>query len=89
MTYVVNVPLEVKTPVSEADPDVRSLRRLPGFISLQPAADSGRRYELSFEVEGGSVQDATDAADELLADYEGALDAYQPKLLAPLAPEKR
>jgi hypothetical protein len=87
MTYVVNVPIEVQTPVSETDPDVRSLSRLPGFISLQPLAPS--RYELRFEIEGGSLQDATDAADQLVIEYEDALRGYHPTLLAPVLPQQR
>ncbi len=47
------------------------------------------RYELTVEVEGGSLRDAMDAADELLLDYENALGVYHPKLLAGIAPEPR
>jgi len=88
VTYVVNVPIEVQAPVSESDPDVRWLSRQPGFIRLRPLPPAERRYELRFEVEAGSVQDAADAADEMLVDFEGALDAYQPRLLAPIEPVK-
>jgi hypothetical protein len=89
MTYVVNVPLEVSTPISESDPDVRSIRRLPGFLRFQNVGGHRRRYELSFEVEGGSLRDAMDAADELVLEYENALDAYGPKRLAEVAPQAR
>ena len=87
MTYVVEVPIEVETPVSESDSDVRSISRLPGFIRLEPVSPGQGRYQLTFEVEGGSLQDATDAADQLIVDYEDALDACRPRLLAPLAPK--
>jgi hypothetical protein len=86
MTYVVDVPIEVDTPVSESDSDVRSITRLPGFIRLEPVSADQSRYQLTFEVEGGSLQDATDAADQMIVDYEDALDAYRPRLLGPLAP---
>jgi hypothetical protein len=86
MTYVVEVPIAVETPVSESDSDVRSIARLPGFIRLEQLSSDRSRYQLTFEVEGGSLQDATDAADELIGEYEDALDAYRPTLLGPLAP---
>jgi hypothetical protein len=89
MTYVVNVPFEVETPVSESDPDVRSIRRLPGFVRLQQAAGEKGRYALTFEVEGGSLRDAMDAAEELLVEYENALDAYHPRWLEAVAPQAR
>jgi hypothetical protein len=89
MTYVVNVPLEVATPLSELDPDVRSISRLPGFVRIRPVAPQQRRYELAFEVEAGSLRDAMDAADELLVEYENALDAYHPRLLAAATPQAR
>lgn len=89
MTYVVEVPIEVETPVSESDSDVKSITRLPGFVRLEPVSGEPGRYELIFEVEGGSVQDATDAADEMIVDYEDALDAYRPRLLGPLAPRSK
>jgi len=87
MTYVVTVPIEVEIPVSESDSDVKSISRLPGFVRLEPLGED--RYELIFEVEGGSLQDATDAADAMIVDYEDALDAYRPRVLAPLAPRSK
>jgi hypothetical protein len=89
MTYVVNLPFEVSAPLSESDPDVRSILRLPGFVRLESVDRDERRYELTVEVEGGSRRDAMDAAEELLLDYEGALGAYHPRLLATIAPEPR
>ncbi len=89
MTYVVNVPFEVSAPLAESDPDVRSILRLPGFVRLEPVDRNERRYELTVEVEGGSLRDAMDAAEELLLDYEGALGAYHPRLLATIAPQPR
>ncbi|HEY4026106.1 MAG TPA: hypothetical protein VGO86_06710 [Candidatus Dormibacteraeota bacterium] len=89
MTYVVNVPFEVSTPLAESDPDVRSISRLPGFMGLESVDRDRVRYELAIEVEGGSVRDAMDAAEELLVDYENALAAYRPRLLAAIAPELR
>lgn len=90
MTYVVNVPIEVESPVSEADPDVRSISRLPGFVRLEPGSHNGHaRYDLTIEVEAGSVQGATDVADDLIVDIEDALGAYRPRLLAPVRPRRR
>jgi hypothetical protein len=89
MTYVVRVPFEVSTPLSETDPDVGSISRLPGFVRLEPVDRDKVRYELTVDVEGGSLRDAMDAAEELLLDYEAALGAYRPKLLAAIAPELR
>jgi hypothetical protein len=87
MTYVVRVPFEVSSPLAESDPDVRSIPRLPGFVGLEKVSAVWDRYELTFEVEGGSTRDATDAADELYQDYENALGAHHPRLLSAIAPE--
>ena len=89
MTYVIKMPFEVSAPLSESDPDVRSVSRLPGFVRLELVDRGNNRYELTVEVEGGSLRDAVDAAEELLVDYESALGAYHPRLLAGLAPEPR
>ncbi len=89
MTYAVRVPLEVRTPLSESDPDVRSITRLPGFVRLEAVDRDNVRYELTLDIEGGSLRDATDAAEELLVEYENALGAYGPRLLAAVAPELR
>jgi hypothetical protein len=89
MTYVVRVPFEVRTPLSESDPDVRSIARLPGFVRLEPVDRDGVRYELTVDIEGGSLRDAMDAAEELVVEYENALGAYHPRLLAGIAPEPR
>jgi hypothetical protein len=89
MTYVVNVPFEVSTPLSESDSDVRSITRLPGFVRLEQVDGDGVRYELTVEVEAGSLRDAMDAAEELLVDYTSALGAYRPRLLAAIVPEPR
>jgi hypothetical protein len=87
MRYVLRVPLEVSAPISRSDPDVRSLRRLPGFVRLEQVDEDNRRYELTVEIEGGSRRDAMDAAEELIVEYESALGAYRPRLLAGLVPE--
>jgi hypothetical protein len=89
MTYVVTVPFDTNAPVSESDPDVRSLSRLPGFIGLKRIDGRYDRYELTYDVEGGSLRDAMDAADELLVEYENALGRYHPKMLATVAPQVR
>lgn len=89
MTYLIKVPLEVTGQLSLADPDVRSIRRLPGFVRLEQVDREISRYELTVEVEAGSRRDAMDAADELIVDYESALGAYHPRLLASLMPELR
>ena len=87
MTYVVRVPFEVSGSLPDCDPDVRSISRLPGFVHLERLDRHPCRYELAVEVEGGSIRDAADAADELLVDYESALGAYRPRRLAAIAPE--
>lgn len=87
MTYAIKVPLELDRRPASSDPDVRSLSRLPGFVRLEQVALGQRRYELVFEVEGGSRRDAMDAAEEMLVEYENALGAYHPRLLATVAPE--
>jgi hypothetical protein len=89
MTYVVKVPFEVRKPLSESDSDVRSIGRLPGFVRLEAVDRDGARYELTVEVDGGSLRDAMDAADELIVEYVDALGAYHPRLLAAIAPEPR
>jgi hypothetical protein len=87
MRYVLKMPFEASAPLSESDPDVRSISRLPGFVGLELVDRDNCRYELTVEVEGGSLRDAVDAAEELLVDYRNALGAYRPRLLAGLAPE--
>ena len=89
MTYVVEVPFEVSAPLSKSDPDVRSLVRLPGFVRLELIDRDDNRYELTVEVEGGSLRDAMDAAEELLVEYQDALGAYRPRLLASPILERR
>lgn len=89
MRFLSSVPLEVQIPLSDSDPDVRSISRLPGFVRLEPVAGHDGRYNLTFEVEGGSRRDAMDAADEMVVEYENALSAYQPRLLADLATQAR
>src|SRR2546430_14057207 len=89
MTYVVTVPVGVGSALAEADPDVRSVVRLPGFVRLEQVDRDSSRYELTIEVEGGSVRDAMDAADELVVEYENALAVYPPRQLAAIAPELR
>jgi hypothetical protein len=89
MTYVVTVPFEVGSALSEADSDVRSIVRLPGFVRLEQVDRDSSRYELTIEVEGGSVRDAMDAAEELVVEYENALAAYHPRQLAAIVPELR
>ena len=87
MTYTINVPFEVSRRLSTADPDVQSIRRLPGFVRLEQVDRESRRYELTLEVEAGSSRDAMDAAEELIIEYQSALGAYNPRVLAGLAPE--
>jgi hypothetical protein len=85
MTYLASVPFEVNKPLSDSDPDVRSISRLPGFIRLEPVAGHSGRYTLTVEVEAGSKRDAMDASDDLLVEYESALNAYHPRRLAAVA----
>lgn len=87
MKYLIRVPFEVSARLADGDPDVRSISRLPGFVRLELVDPGNNRYELQVEVEGGSLRDAADAADELLLDYQDALGAYHPRLLAGIAPE--
>jgi hypothetical protein len=90
MTYKINVPFEVDSPISASDPDVRWMSRVPGFVRLEPVVGhDGRRYELTFEVEGGSLRDAMDAAEEQVVDYENALGAYHPRMLSGVAAQTR
>src|ERR1700737_3262755 len=89
ITYLSTVPLEVSTRLSDSDPDVRSISRLPGFVRLEPVAGHDGRYNLVFEVEGGSRRDAMDAAEEMVVEYENALNAYHPRRLAALATEAK
>jgi len=85
--YLTSVPLEVAKPLSASDPDVRSVSRLPGFKALEPVAGYAGRYTLTFEVEAGSRRDAIDASDELMVEYENALNAYHPRVLTAVATE--
>ncbi|HVS49017.1 MAG TPA: hypothetical protein VHJ99_08955 [Candidatus Dormibacteraeota bacterium] len=89
MTYVAAIPFEVDKPLSDSDPDVRSISRLPGFVRLEPVAGHPGRYTLTFEVEAGSLRDSMDAADELLVEYESAINAYHPRRLAAVSTEAR
>lgn len=82
MNYVCHVPIEVATPISMQDPDVRSIVGLPGFIRLGSVAGGDRTLDLEFEIEGGSNLDAADAAEEVVLSVEDALDRYRPRLLA-------
>ena len=85
MTYLASVPFEVTKPLSESDPDVRSVSRLPGFVRLEPLAGSVGRFTLTVEVEAGSRRDAIDASDDLLVEYEDVLNAYHPRRLTAVA----
>ena len=89
MKFLVSVPLEIDRPLSQSDPDVRSITRVPGFIRLEEAAGHDGRYTLTFEVEAGSKRDAMDASDELMVEFENALSAYHPRQLAEVATEAR
>jgi hypothetical protein len=84
MNFLCHVPLQVDKPISEKDPDVRGIRRLPGFIHLGEAPGGSPWYELAFEVEGGSATDAADAAEELVISYSDALSRYRPQIWAPM-----
>jgi hypothetical protein len=85
--YLASVPLEFAKPLSASDPDVRSVRRLPGFVKLEPVSGHAGRYTLTFEVEAGSRRDAIDASDELMVEYENVLNAYHPRRLTAVATE--
>jgi hypothetical protein len=89
MTYVVKVPFEVSSRLTDSDSDVRSISRLPGFVRLELVDPFDCRYELTLEVEAGSTRDAMDATEELVLDYENALAGYRPRLLAGLTSELR
>lgn len=89
MRYAVSVAFEVGLPLSTSDPDVRSISRLPGFVRLEQLAPHGSRYELSLEIEAGSVRDAMDATDSLVVEYTDALNAYHPRLLEAATPKLR
>lgn len=84
MNFLCYVPIQLDTPISEKDPDVRGIRRLPGFVRLDQAAVGSAWYELAFEVEGGSATDAADAAEEQILSYSDALNRYRPRLVAPM-----
>ena len=85
MTYLSSVPFEVTKPLTDSDPDVRSVSRLPGFVRLEPVAGHSGRYTLTVEVEAGSKRDAIDASDDLLVEYEDVLNAYYPRRLTAVA----
>ena len=85
--FLSSVPLEVDKPLSQSDPDVRSISRLPGFVRLEPVSGHAGRYTLTFEVEAGSKRDAMDASDELMVEYENVLSTYHPRLLTAVATE--
>jgi hypothetical protein len=87
MQYAATVPLETAKPISESDPDVRSIARIPGFIRLERVAGYAGRYTLTFEVEAGSRRDAMDASDELMVEFENALSAYRPRQLTAITTE--
>ncbi|HXC76110.1 MAG TPA: hypothetical protein VNU19_03575 [Candidatus Acidoferrum sp.] len=89
MKFLVSVPLEIDRPLSESDPDVRSITRVPGFIRLEQATGHDGRYNLTFEVEAGSRRDAMDASDELMVEFENALNAYHPRQLSEVTAEAR
>ena len=89
MKFLASVPLEIDRPLSESDPDVRSIKRIPGFIRLEQAEGHQDRYTLTFEVDAGSRRDAMDASDELMVEFENALSAYHPRQLASVATEAR
>jgi hypothetical protein len=87
MKFLTSVPLEVARALSQSDPDVRSISRIPGFVRLEPVSGHAGRYTLTFEVEAGSRRDAIDASDELMVEFENALSFYQPRRLAEVATE--
>ena len=88
MNYVCHVPLELATAV-DPQPRPRSVAGLPGFIRLRALPEGGRRFDLSFEVEGASERNAVDAAEELVPIYKEALERYDPKVLAPVMVEPK
>ena len=75
MKFLASVPLEIDRPISQSDPDVRSITRVPGFIRLEQAAGHEGRYTLTFEVEAGSRRDALDASDSVLSKHLTALES--------------
>ena len=87
MKFLVSVPLEIDKPLSVSDPDVRSITRIPGFIRLEQTIERDDRFTLTFGVEAGSRRDAMDASDELMVEFENALNTYQPRQLAEVLPE--
>src|SRR5260370_38759080 len=87
MKFLVSVPLEIDRPLSESDPDVRSITRVPGFIRLEQATGHDYRYTLTFEVEAASRRDAMDAAAALMVASENALSAYHPRERAAITAE--
>jgi hypothetical protein len=89
MKFLVSVPLEIDRPLSQSDPDVRSITRVPGFMRLEQATEHDGRYTLTFEVEAGSRRDAMDASDELMVEFENALSSYHPRQLAAVETEAR
>ena len=84
MNFECHVPLQVESPISEKDPDVRGVRRSHGFLHLDEAADGSPWYELAFELEASSATDAADAAEEEVLSYRDALSRYRPQVWAPL-----
>ena len=89
MKYLASVPLEVQRPIHQSDPDVRSINRLPGFVSFDRINGYAGRYTLAFEVEAGSTRDAMDATEELLVEYESVLGAYRPRVLEAASTQAR
>jgi hypothetical protein len=89
MNFVCHVPLQLERPISDKDPDVRGLRRSPGFIHLTEAAQGSPWYEIAFEVEAGSATGAADAAEEQVLGYIDALSRYKPQVWAPLQIEAK
>lgn len=84
MQYTASVPFEVAGSLSQSDPDVRSLDRLPSFVGIEPVSGAANRYQVRFQIEAGSLRGAADILDELSLEVQNALGAYHPRLLEPV-----
>jgi hypothetical protein len=84
MNYLVRVPIRLDAPGAEEQQAVLAIHGLPGFVRFEPLRGNDRGgFELAFEVEGATAEDAAAAGEELLLSYEDALERYSPRKLAP------
>jgi hypothetical protein len=83
MNYLVRVPIRLEGPGAERELAVQAVHGLPGFVRFEPLRGNDRGgFELAFEVEGATAEDAAAAGEELLLSYEDALERYSPRKLA-------